>query len=119
PLLRIPGVSGLMFFTKQEYQVWREKAIKEGGQAAKLAEKTPLYFKGLGTSSKENVGEDYRSGRSMLVIQDKSKKAQEALDLAFNKLRTDDRKDWMSRAPEGEFLETRGKTLEICDLINT
>jgi DNA topoisomerase-2 len=92
PLVRVSfkGKQSLDFFTEREFHVWEEKEGK------KIKGWTRKYYKGLGTfTSKEmnfyldNIN-DY-----LYQIELENEEDNEALDLAFNDSRADDRKVWL------------------------
>ena len=59
---------------------------------------TVQYFKGLGTSTAEQARSYFKDlPRHMIVFQHSGRESDEALDLFFNKKRSNDRKDFMLR----------------------
>ena len=73
------------FTSQYEYEEWR-KAEGAKGWAVK-------YYKGLGTSTRDEA-KDYFA-KPQAVAFDFSEGSDEAIDLAFNKKRADDRKTWL------------------------
>jgi DNA topoisomerase-2 len=91
PLIRLPN-NGPSFFSEAEYKLWREN--------------TPNYqtygkgrwFKGLGSSTKEEVKKDIQNPCYVKCIYDEDDPdftAPDALELAFKKDRSHDRKKWI------------------------
>lgn len=79
-------VEGRTFYSQYEYEQWR--AGEGSGSAWKVK-----YYKGLGTSTREEA-KDY-FGKLNAVRFDYDEKADTSIDLAFNKQRADDRKEWL------------------------
>lgn len=119
PVLRVPGATGLTFYTKRSYKEWKEKALEAGGAQGVVAKRKPKYYKGLGTSSAKDVEEDLRARRGKLDIDDEDGQGAEALDLGFNEKRTGHRKEWLATPVVGEFLDTESQTQGIAHFIHT
>ena len=79
------GKENRMFYSQYEYEQWR---AGEGSKGWKVK-----YYKGLGTSTREEA-KDYFS-KVNAVRFDYDEKADKSIDLAFNKQRADDRKEWL------------------------
>jgi len=78
-------VEGRTFYSQYEYEQWR---AGEGSKGWKVK-----YYKGLGTSTRDEA-KDYFS-KVNAVRFDYDDKADKSIDLAFNKQRADDRKEWL------------------------
>lgn len=75
-----------VFFTIPEYMEWRETEMKGKWDIS--------YFKGLGTSEKEDVKYDMENNpRYVLAVYDR--KAPKYLQIAFNSKLAEDRKKWI------------------------
>ncbi|KAF9141358.1 DNA topoisomerase 2 [Mortierella sp. GBA39] len=100
------------FYTLPEFEAWKESENGARGWRIK-------YYKGLGTSTKEDA-KDYFSQM------DKHKKefspitddARAMVDMAFNKKKADERKEWLANFEPGTFLDTRISKIPIEDFIN-
>jgi DNA topoisomerase-2 len=79
------GKENRMFYSQYEYEQWR---AGEGSKGWKVK-----YYKGLGTSTRDEA-KDYFS-KVNAVRFDYDEKADKSIDLAFNKQRADDRKEWL------------------------
>ena len=79
------GKEGRIFYSQYEYEQWR---AGEGSKGWKVK-----YYKGLGTSTRDEA-KDYFS-KVNAVRFDYDDKADKSIDLAFNKQRADDRKEWL------------------------
>jgi len=79
------GKEGRIFYSQYEYEQWR---AGEGAKSWKVK-----YYKGLGTSTRDEA-KDYFS-KVNAVRFDYDDKADKSIDLAFNKQRADDRKEWL------------------------
>ena len=106
------------FYTLQDYAKW--KATRDPGQW------TAKYYKGLGTSTPEEAKSYFRDMKLVSYTWDGD--ADDAMGLAFDKSRSDDRKEWLlgyesnpappqrdaPAAPEGQ-----GRTrMRIADFVN-
>jgi DNA topoisomerase-2 len=78
-------VESRIFYSQYEYEQWR---AGEGAKSWKVK-----YYKGLGTSTRDEA-KDYFS-KVNAVRFDYDDKADKSIDLAFNKQRADDRKEWL------------------------
>lgn len=101
------------FFTVPEF----EKFLKSASGAAGWKTK---YYKGLGTSTSAEAREYFKNfAAHQLKFQYGNASAdKESIDMAFNKKRADDRKDWINQYQEGEFVDHSKDKLLINDFIN-
>ncbi len=74
------------------------------------------YYKGLGTSTEEEAKEYFRNMNT--VTYKFTEMSNEALDLAFNKKRADDRKDWLRAYDRQNILDYKEKEVSYEDFIN-
>ena len=79
------GKETRMFYSQYEYEQWR---LGEGRVGWKVK-----YYKGLGTSTRDEA-KDYFTKVNAVKF-DYTEESDPAIDLAFNKARADDRKDWL------------------------
>jgi DNA topoisomerase-2 len=98
PLLKATkGKEVRAFYNASEYEKWLEGA--EGGQRGWSVK----YYKGLATSTKKEGAEYFQS---MNVVRfDWDEHSDFNIDLAFNKKRADDRKEWLSTYDRERVLE--------------
>ncbi|KAI9469897.1 MAG: DNA topoisomerase [Benjaminiella poitrasii] len=102
----------ISFFTIPEYEKWAEEHNRN-------SEWEPKYFKGLGTSDKA----DARKYFSALDIHKKefhtpSKEERELVDMAFNKKRALDRKNWLAGYEPGIYIDHNVNKIKISDFVN-
>ena len=95
------------FYTQTEYEDWRK------GEGAKGW--TVKYYKGLGTSTKEEAKEYF--AHPAAVRFDFTPGSDEAIDLAFNKQRADDRKSWLQGYDKSLVL-TGGKSVPYPEFVH-
>ena len=95
------------FYTQTEYEDWRK------GEGAKGW--TVKYYKGLGTSTREEAKEYF--AHPAAVTFDFTSGSDEAIDLAFNKQRADDRKTWLQGYDKSLVLPT-GTLVPYTDFIH-
>jgi len=79
------GKENRVFYSQYEYEQWR---LGEGKSGWKVK-----YYKGLGTSTRDEA-KDYFS-KVNAVRFDYTDDSDKSIDLAFNKQRADDRKEWL------------------------
>jgi DNA topoisomerase-2 len=89
-----------VFYHQGEYDQW--KANTPPAEQAKWSLK---YFKGLGTSTAAEFREYFRNKKTVTygVTEGKSR---EAIDMAFNKERADDRKAWLGAYDRDAYIDT-------------
>lgn len=100
------------FFTIPEYEQWKESS--EGGRGW-----TIKYYKGLGTSKAEDMKNYFRDMDTHMLSFDTIRPVDHDLvDLAFNKKKADDRKEWLRQFVPGTYLDHRIRNIPISDFIN-
>jgi DNA topoisomerase-2 len=88
PLLKVfKGQQVLSFYSQQEYDKW--SAANDGGRGWKSK-----YYKGLGTSTAAEAREYFENMTTADFEWDAG--ADGSIDMAFNKKRADDRKNWLA-----------------------
>lgn len=103
PLLKATrGGATLCFYSESEYDAWKTTQIAAGGSEALRGWHTK-YYKGLGTSTAAEAREYFASMNTIEYTWDE--KSDGAIDLAFNKKRSDDRKAWLETFDAGRHLE--------------
>jgi len=99
------------FFTLHEYQAWKERT--DGGKGWKVK-----YYKGLGTSTAKEAKEYFSEiEKHEVKFQWLGDQDGEAIDLAFNKKRADDRKDWINNYEDGTVVD-HTKPIAYTEFIN-
>lgn len=100
------------FFTMVEYEEW--KRANDDGRGFKVK-----YYKGLGTSTAKEAREYFSDmEKHRLGFKWSSDQDGECVDMAFNKKRSDDRKEWINGYEEGQCVDHRIKSLTYSDFIN-
>ena len=90
PLLKATkGKQTLCFYSESEYEAWQKDK-----SPADLRGWHVKYYKGLGTSDAKEAREYFANMNTVEFQWDAS--ADNTLDLAFNKKRADDRKEWLT-----------------------
>jgi DNA topoisomerase-2 len=99
PLLKASrGATTRCFYSASEYDKWLLTPEANGGRGWSVK-----YYKGLATSTKKEGAEYFQS---MNVVRfDWDEGSDGAIDLAFNKKRADDRKEWLSTYDRDRVLE--------------
>ncbi len=98
------------FYTQYEYEQWKGTPEAEKGWSI-------MYYKGLGTSTREEAKEYFKD---MNVVKFKfTEESDPAIDLAFNKSRADDRKEWLAtHDPSKIVVPTPDKSLTYNDFVH-
>lgn len=99
------------FFTMPEYEAWKEENNNGRGFSVK-------YYKGLGTSTTIEAKEYFKNlGLHSLDFEYEAEGDAEQIDLAFNKKRADDRKDWINGCDDAEFVDHTQAALNYTDFV--
>lgn len=106
------GKQEISFFTIPEYERWKELNNEGRGWVIK-------YFKGLGTSTAQDAKKYFRAMDKHMLPFDTTKEGDQALiDLAFNKKKADDRKEWLRQFRPGTYLDHNIEKVPMADFIN-
>ena len=112
PLLKVfKGQQVLSFYSQQEYDKW--SAANDGGRGWKSK-----YYKGLGTSTAAEAREYFEHMTTADFEWDAA--ADGSIDMAFNKKRADDRKNWLATYDSKRVLsvEKGGSKIPYTKFIN-
>jgi DNA topoisomerase-2 len=100
------------FFTLPEFTSWLEN--NDNGKGWKIK-----YYKGLGTSTSEEAKEYFRNlkihKKPFRTIQEGERGL---IDMAFNKKKADDRKEWLRNYEPGTYMDHNVKEITMTDFIN-
>ncbi|NDG30661.1 hypothetical protein EB118_11390 [bacterium] len=120
----IKGKKVVEFFTEQDYNKWKSSGVNLSGYQIR-------YFKGLGTSKKEDAKDTFKRLEELKVdYYYKDKRCDESILLAFDKDKnnkststttdkcTDKRKRWLSEYDKNVYIHTDEKRVSYQDLIN-
>jgi len=137
PIMKVKkGNETLDFYNLSEYNIWMEKKLAGWSK--------PKYYKGLGTSTTTEAREYFKDFDKKLIKyiwskdieikseetedtiknldkedeKEKMNKCHDAITLAFAKNRTNDRKLWLSKYDNDQFLENKNKKISYHDFIN-
>ena len=95
------GAQEVLFYNDGEFEHWKKQfpgAVVPAGWNTK-------YYKGLGTSTGKEFKE-YFEHKKMVAFVHTGKESDDRLDMAFNKKRADDRKEWLSTYSRDAYLDT-------------
>lgn len=115
PIVKSKKVQGgkevvLEFFNTSDFAKWKEQQNGSKGWDIK-------YYKGLGTSTSKEAKEYFRK-MQLVVYRHEGKTSDNVLDLAFNKKRADDRKEWIMNYNKNETLDYGKSDVTYDDFIN-
>ena len=95
------GAQEVLFYNDGEFDAWKKQfpgEVVPAGWSTK-------YYKGLGTSTGKEFKE-YFEHKKMVAFVHTGQSSDDRLDMAFNKKRADDRKEWLSNYSREAFLDT-------------
>jgi DNA topoisomerase-2 len=95
------GVQEVLFYNDGEFEAWK----KQFPNAVVPASWNTKYYKGLGTSTGKEFKE-YFEHKKMVSFVHTGKESDDHLDMAFNKKRADDRKEWLANYSREAYLDT-------------
>jgi len=95
------GAQEVLFYNDGEFDAWK----KQFPNAVVPASWHTKYYKGLGTSTGKEFKE-YFEHKKMVSFVHTGKESDNHLDMAFNKKRADDRKEWLANYSREAFLDT-------------
>eukprot|EP00971_Amphidinium_carterae_P185184 3677476-Amphidinium_carterae.1 len=99
------------FFTLSEYEAWKMENNNGKGWVMK-------YYKGLGTSTTQEAKEYFKNiNEHSLDFEYVDDADDEKIDLAFNKKRADDRKEWINSADDDEYVDHSQASLKYTDFV--
>lgn len=101
------GADVKCFYTQTEYEQWRQTDAAKGYKVK--------YYKGLGTSTRDEAREYFSHVNAVKFVY--ADKSDEAIDMAFNKQRADDRKKWL-QTYDKQLLPAPGLELPYEEFVN-
>eukprot|EP00931_Biecheleriopsis_adriatica_P065490 TRINITY_DN40011_c0_g1_i1.p1 TRINITY_DN40011_c0_g1~~TRINITY_DN40011_c0_g1_i1.p1 ORF type:complete len:1312 (+),score=354.61 TRINITY_DN40011_c0_g1_i1:417-3938(+) len=113
PIVKVSRRSATQqFFTMQEYEQWKEKNNNGKGWHLK-------YYKGLGTSTTAEAKEYFSNiSDHTLSFGYSGKEDDELFDMAFNKKRADDRKEWINAADDTDYVDHSKDSVTYSDFVS-
>eukprot|EP00932_Pfiesteria_piscicida_P018765 SRR837773.5613.p1 GENE.SRR837773.5613~~SRR837773.5613.p1 ORF type:complete len:468 (+),score=185.73 SRR837773.5613:80-1405(+) len=106
------GKSAISFYTMPEYEAWKEET--SGGKGYRIK-----YYKGLGTSTASEAKEYFNAiEKHRIQYKYTGPEDDKSIDLAFNKKRADDRKEWMVNHQENLLIDHTQTEVTYADFVN-
>jgi len=99
----------LSFYNMTDYENWNSQLSNKNQWKIK-------YYKGLGTSTDEEAKNYFKNMKKITYKHTES--SDESINLAFNKKRADDRKEWLSNYNKDEVLDYTEEIVEYETFIN-
>jgi DNA topoisomerase-2 len=97
------------FYTQYDYEEWRKTAASRGWGVK--------YYKGLGTSTSIEAKDYFKTLN--IIPYAFAERSDEKIDLAFNKARADNRKDWLKTYKREDIVNTApGNSLKYEDFVD-
>ena len=99
----------ISFYNMSDYEKWSEDLINKNGWKIK-------YYKGLGTSTDEEAKEYFKNMKK--ITYKYTENSNEFINLAFNKKRADDRKEWLAKYDKTDVLDYKDEIISYETFIN-
>jgi len=98
------------FYTQYEYEEWRKMEASKGWKVK--------YYKGLGTSTRDEAKEYFKT-LNIVNYTYSGDASDKSIDLAFNKAKADNRKDWLKTYDRADIVNAGpGENLIYEDFVN-
>ena len=99
----------ISFYNLTDYENWNESLNNKNQWKIK-------YYKGLGTSTDEEAKDYFKNMRK--ITYKHTNNSDEFINLAFNKKRADDRKEWLANYNKNDVLDYKEEIVEYETFIN-
>lgn len=110
PILKArKGNNELKFYNDGEWDNWCNSNDKKGWKIK--------YYKGLGTSTSKEFKEYFKEKKVVNFVKE-NENCSNAVDMAFNKKRADDRKTWLENYDRRLFLDTNKESISYSEFIH-
>jgi DNA gyrase/topoisomerase IV subunit B len=112
PIIKASNAKGdnIEFYNMADYDKWSKTELgKRPGWKIK-------YYKGLGTSNDQEAKEYFKNMKKITYTYNAS--SDEVIDLAFNKKRADDRKDWLANYDKDNVLDYANMNVDFKTFID-
>jgi DNA gyrase/topoisomerase IV subunit B len=108
-----------LFYNDGEYEEWKRTLAPapEDQDTILLKSWNIKYYKGLGTSTSKEFKEYFEQKKVVSFVHG-GVECDNAIDMAFNKKRADDRKTWLTAYSRETFLDTRQPEVSYSDFID-
>lgn len=104
------GAKTQTFYTQYAYEEWRKLPEARGWKTK--------YYKGLGTSTRDEAKEYFKT-LHIIPYEYSGAPSDDSIELAFNKSKADDRKDWLKTHSRSEIiLAGPGESVSFEDFVN-
>eukprot|EP01117_Protostelium_nocturnum_P020001 TRINITY_DN881_c0_g1_i5.p1 TRINITY_DN881_c0_g1~~TRINITY_DN881_c0_g1_i5.p1 ORF type:complete len:1491 (+),score=500.80 TRINITY_DN881_c0_g1_i5:112-4584(+) len=108
------GKESISFYTIPQYENWKKEVDARGEKGWRLK-----YYKGLGTSDDLEAKEYFSNiEKHQIDFEWQDENDGELIDMAFNKTRAEDRKNWMRSFVPGTYLDHEEDSLTYSNFIN-
>nr|AAS90120.1 DNA topoisomerase type 2 [Tetrahymena thermophila] len=113
PIVKVrKGNQSISFFSIQDFKRWKSTCPNQHLWKIK-------YYKGLGTSTDQEAQEYFGNiNKHVISFKYNGKDDEDAIDLAFNKKRAEDRKKWLVKYDPEENVDHSQKHLTYKDFVN-
>lgn len=98
----------LSFYSLTDFERWQQFTDTHGWEIK--------YYKGLGTSTEDEAKDWFRNMK--MITYKFTEQSESSIDLAFNKKRSDDRKDWLGNYDKQIIIDYASNEITYEDFIN-
>jgi DNA topoisomerase-2 len=110
PILKaFKGKQEICFYNEQEYDEWKHQHDEAGWKVK--------YYKGLGTSNAKEFKEYFKQNKTV-TFKHSGQECDAAIDMAFNKKKADERKEWLGNYDKLRTLNTNTPEIRYDDFVN-
>lgn len=111
PIVKVSkGNLVISFFNMSDFDDWKNANSDHKTWTIK-------YYKGLGTSN-ENEAMEYFTNMQTIEYKYCHQESDESLDLAFNKKRADERKEWLAHYDRKQVVSAKSSTVTYTEFVN-
>lgn len=112
PMMKVSlGKEILEFFSMSDYNKWKSKTVD-------YSKYTIKYYKGLGTNTNDEAKAYFKNLGRYLINLEWNEQSEKAINLAFAKELSDDRKIWLKNYDKDRVVDYTKRDLTYSDFIN-
>lgn len=118
PILKATKGSGttaktVSFYNDGEYKEW-----KKTQNPIELKKWDVKYYKGLGTSTKQEF-QEYFKNKKIIFFTHSGEPCETSLDMVFNKKKSNERKEWLEKYDRERYLDTNKVNIKFSEFIDS
>ncbi len=112
PIIKVSNGNQVIkeFYSEYEYSEWAKDNMRNSYKVK--------YYKGLGSSGKNEVREIFNKYSRNLILYSSDSHSNDSINLAFNEKMADDRKDWLKEYKKENVLDYSKNEMSYSEFIN-